>query len=78
MSIEAPPRSLNESLDYNDDDSHAARRAVAHALDELEEHLLAHLEYEERNVATTARRLRDLSLSSQIADSDLAAKEDHQ
>ena len=50
-----------------------ARRAVADALDALKEHLLAHLDYEERNVAATARRLRDLPLAIQlptVADSD--------
>jgi len=44
-----------------DDDSQAARRAVANALQALNEHLLAHLDYEERNVERTARRLRDFS-----------------
>ena len=41
------------------EDGHEARRAVADALKVLEGHLLAHLEYEELNVAVTARRLRD-------------------
>jgi hypothetical protein len=44
-------------LRYRDGDH--ARRAVADALEALEGHLLAHLDYEERNVAATARRLRD-------------------
>ena len=44
-----------------DDDSLDARRAVAHALEALERHLLAHLEYEERAVAATARRLQEFS-----------------
>lgn len=52
--VEAATRALSE------DDSHHARRAVADALDVLKGHLLAHLEYEELNVAGTARRLRDL------------------
>jgi hypothetical protein len=43
------------------DDGHDARRAVAEGLDVLRDHLLAHLEYEELNVETTARRLRDFS-----------------
>ena len=43
----------------SEDDSHDARRAVADALEVLEGHLLAHLDYEEQNVAGTARRLRD-------------------
>ena len=42
------------------DDGHEARRTVADALGVLEEHLLAHLDYEELNIASTARRLRDL------------------
>jgi hemerythrin-like domain-containing protein len=52
--VEAAARALRE------DDSHDARRAVADALEVLKGHLLAHLEYEELNVAATARRLRDL------------------
>jgi hypothetical protein len=42
-----------------DDDGDDARRAVADALEALKGHLLDHLEYEETNVAVTARRLRD-------------------
>jgi hypothetical protein len=42
------------------DESHDARRAVADALEVLKGHLLAHLDYEELNVASTARRLRDV------------------
>jgi hypothetical protein len=52
--VEAAARALSE------DDGHDARRAVADALEVLEGHLLAHLDYEELNVAGTARRLRDL------------------
>jgi Hemerythrin HHE cation binding domain len=70
--VEAAARALTR------DDGYHARRAVADALDALKEHLLAHLEYEERSVAGTARRLRDFALSNQVADGDLAAKEDHQ
>jgi hypothetical protein len=44
----------------SEDDSHDARRAVADALEMLKGHLLTHLEYEELNLAATARRLRDL------------------
>ena len=51
--VEAAARALSE------DDGYEARRAVADALDVLKGHLLAHLDYEELNVATTARRLRD-------------------
>jgi hypothetical protein len=52
--VEAAARALTE------DDGHDARRAVADALQLLRGHLLAHLEYEELNLASTARRLRDL------------------
>jgi Hemerythrin HHE cation binding domain len=52
--VEAAARALTE------DDSPRARRAVADALEVLEAHLLAHLDYEELNVAATARRLSDL------------------
>jgi hypothetical protein len=51
--VEAAARALTE------DDGHEARRAVADALEVLKGHLLAHLEYEELNVAGTAQRLRD-------------------
>jgi hypothetical protein len=52
--VEAAVRALsrNDSLD--------ARRAVAHALRALAGHLLAHLEYEEQNVAATTRRLPEV------------------
>jgi hypothetical protein len=49
--VEAAARSLSEK------DNAEVRRSVAVALEVLEEHLLAHLEYEERNIASTARRL---------------------
>jgi hemerythrin-like domain-containing protein len=52
--VEAATRALT------DDDGPDARRAVADALDVLKGHLLAHLEYEEANVAGTARRLREV------------------
>ena len=52
--VEAAARALTEA------DSLDARRAVAEALEALRGHLLAHLDYEERSVAATARRLRDL------------------
>ena len=57
--VEATTNALTE------DDSDDARRAVANALEELKEHLLAHLDYEERTVAATARRLPDLPLVPQ-------------
>jgi hypothetical protein len=53
--VEAAARSLSE------DDGQHARSAVADALEVLKGHLLAHLDYEELNVAGTARRLRDLT-----------------
>ena len=68
--VEAAARALT------DDDSLDARRAVADALVALEEHLHAHLEYEERAVAATARRLPGQPFSNQVAHSDLPAKED--
>jgi len=52
--VEAAARALSE------DESHDARRAVADTLEVLKGHLLTHLEYEELNVAATARRLREL------------------
>jgi hypothetical protein len=55
--VEAAARALTE------EDSHDARRVVADALEVLKGHLLAHLEYEELNIASTARRLRDLPSS---------------
>jgi Hemerythrin HHE cation binding domain len=66
--VEASARALTE------DDSLEARRSVADALEALAGHLLAHLEYEERSVAATARRLPDLTFSNQlreVADGDL-------
>lgn len=52
--VEAAARALSQ------DDSYDARRAVADALEVLEGHLLSHLEYEELNIAATARRLLDV------------------
>jgi hypothetical protein len=52
--VEAAARALSE------DESHDARLAVADALEVLKGHLLAHLEFEELNLAGTARRLPDL------------------
>ncbi|HEY4868883.1 MAG TPA: hemerythrin domain-containing protein [Candidatus Dormibacteraeota bacterium] len=49
--VEAAARALAEK------DNAEVRRSVAVALEVLEERLLAHLEYEERNIASTARRL---------------------
>jgi hypothetical protein len=52
--VEAAARALSEN------ETHDARRVVADALEVLKGHLLTHLEYEELNVAATARRLRDI------------------
>jgi hypothetical protein len=52
--VEAASRALSK------DDGYEARRAVADALEVLRGHLLTHLDYEELNVADTARRLRDV------------------
>jgi hypothetical protein len=60
--VEAAARALTAN------DSHDARRAVADALEVLEGHLLAHLEYEELNIAETARRLRNLPSSDTWAE----------
>jgi Hemerythrin HHE cation binding domain len=56
--VEGAARMLsgNDSLD--------ARRAVADALQALAGHLLAHLEYEEHNVAATTRRLPEVARAS--------------
>jgi hypothetical protein len=51
--IESDARSLSE------DDSHDARHAVADSLKVLRGHLLTHLDYEERTIANTTRRLPD-------------------
>jgi len=59
--VEEAARALTE------DDSLEARRAVAGGLESLKQHLLTHLDYEERNVAATTRRLPDLPLPDQEA-----------
>jgi Hemerythrin HHE cation binding domain len=53
--VEAAARTLSGN------DSLGARGEVADALEALAAHLLAHLEYEEQNVAATTRRLPELS-----------------
>ena len=73
--VEAAARALTE------DDGIDARRAVADALRALNKHLLAHLDYEERNVAATARRLRDLPsppTSADVAGTDVLRHEEQQ
>jgi iron-sulfur cluster repair protein YtfE (RIC family) len=51
--VEAATRGLSVN------DRHETRRTVAAALEKLSKHLLAHLDYEEQNVAATTRRLRE-------------------
>ncbi len=66
--LKAEHRAVSDYLDavedaaraLSEDDGPDARRAVADALGVLAGHLLAHLEYEELNVADTARRLSEL------------------
>jgi hemerythrin HHE cation binding domain-containing protein len=73
--VEAAARSLT------DNGRHDARQAVAAALQVLNEHLLAHLDYEEDHVADTTRRLPDLPYTTQlseITDSAPPTKEKHQ
>ena len=73
--VEAAARALTEN------DGIDARRAVADALRALNTHLLAHLDFEERNVAATARRLPDLPsppTSPDVADTDVLRPEEQQ
>jgi hemerythrin-like domain-containing protein len=63
--LEAEHRRVSHGLDaveaaaraLGDDESESARRTVAHALRALGENLLAHLDYEERNVKDTVLRM---------------------
>ncbi len=63
--LRADHRAVSDQLDaveaatraLTDEDGDEPRRAVAQALEVLKAHLLAHLDYEERHVASTARRL---------------------
>jgi iron-sulfur cluster repair protein YtfE (RIC family) len=65
--LEAEHRRVSEQLDaveaaaktLADDDGEPARKAVADALRTLGDSLLAHLDYEERNLEATVLRLRD-------------------
>jgi iron-sulfur cluster repair protein YtfE (RIC family) len=65
--LEADHRRVSDHLDavetaanvLADDEGDPARRAVAEALRALGENLLAHLDYEERNLEATVVRLRD-------------------
>ena len=69
--LKAEHRKVSDYLDAVEEAARAlrsdagpdARRAVADALEVLKGHLLAHLEYEELNVADTTRRLRDFPSS---------------
>ena len=64
--LQAEHRRVSHDLDaveaaanaLGDDDGPHARRAVADALGALRENLLAHLEFEERSIEATVRRLR--------------------
>jgi iron-sulfur cluster repair protein YtfE (RIC family) len=65
--LEAEHRRVSEQLDaveaaaqaLADDDGEPARKALTDALRTLGESLLAHLDYEERNLEATVLRLRD-------------------
>ena len=67
--LEADHRRVSDQLDaveaaakaLADDDGERARQAVADALRILAESLLAHLDYEERHLAVTVLRLRDVA-----------------
>lgn len=52
--VEAAARALEH------DDGEQARKAVVDTLGALGQNLLAHLDYEERSIKTTVRRVRDL------------------
>jgi Hemerythrin HHE cation binding domain len=66
--LEAEHRRVSDDLDaveaaangLADDDGPQARKAVVDTLQALRENLLGHLEYEERGVEATVRRVREL------------------
>lgn len=66
--LQAEHRRVSDDLDaveaaangLADDDGQQARKAVVDALEALRENLLAHLEFEERNIKDTVRRVREL------------------
>jgi hemerythrin HHE cation binding domain-containing protein len=66
--LQAEHRRVSDDLDAVEaaanglahDDGQEARRAVVESLQALRENLLAHLEYEERNIEATVRRVREL------------------
>jgi iron-sulfur cluster repair protein YtfE (RIC family) len=67
--LQAEHRRVSDDLDavetaanrLQEDDGQQARQAVVDALQALRENLLAHLEFEERNIEATVRRIRELS-----------------
>jgi iron-sulfur cluster repair protein YtfE (RIC family) len=79
--LEADHRRVSERLDsveaaakaLVDDDGEVARRAVADALESLGADLLAHLDYEERNLEATILRLRDYGTPAATGARDGAA-----
>jgi Hemerythrin HHE cation binding domain len=79
--LEADHRRVSDDLDaveaaaraLADDEGVPARRAVADALHALAERLLAHLDYEERNLEVTVLRLRDYSQPMNTGAGDGAA-----
>jgi Hemerythrin HHE cation binding domain len=74
--LEADHRRVSDDLDaveaaakaLVDDESQRARRVVADALQALGANLLAHLDYEERNLEATVLRLREYSQSKVVGD----------
>ena len=79
--LEADHRRVSDRLDAVEtaakrlaqDESEPAREAVASALRALGEDLLAHLDYEERNLEATVLRLRDYHQSATAGAEDGAA-----
>jgi hypothetical protein len=80
--LEADHRRVSDRLDtveaaakaLADDDGEPARRAVADALERLGEELLAHLDYEERNLEATILRLREYGQPAATGAPDGAAE----
>jgi iron-sulfur cluster repair protein YtfE (RIC family) len=73
--LEADHRRVSDDLDaveaaakaLAEDEGHPARKAVADALEVLRARLLAHLDYEERNLEATVVRLRDYSQFAELS-----------
>ena len=67
--LQAEHRRVSDDLDaveaaaeaLGDDDGQATRAAVVDTLRALRENLLAHLDYEERSIEATVRRVRGMS-----------------